>query len=264
MHQMIGYHLPGKRIMLQQAKGIAFYHLEVHVRLEKHPHQGRMWQNFHHLVGHLSVSALFQYFRTESRPVQAVNPHDSLLYIRRTVHAAVYSQIPALGMSPHEKRSPDSGCHGFQILCAVRLPRHRGEKRHVEILFPAHNGLVRPPEGHIGGTVIQKTCDCRKLRLPLFFHHIHIIVQSHVAETQPLHHSLKKCPVLLFKPHVPEQFFKLRMLLQALQRHGGPVPAHIRHKIVKFQIGQLAQRQAVHLCQRHFLKGIFSVFFQII
>ena len=261
---MVGHHLPGIGIMLQQSESLAPHHLKMHIGFKDHAHQGRMWQDLHHPLFNPVISAPLQHFRPESRAVHTVDPQYPLLYRLLAVHGAVYRQIPALGMASHIEIPAKPGCHCIQICNTVRLPRHRRQEGHIEILLPAYDGLVRSPEGNIGTAVIQETGQRGKLCLPSLFDNICKIIQLHIPESPALNHPRKQRPVLFLIAHVRKQFFKIRMFRHTFQCHPRAALLHIRHHSIELQIRKLTQHKRVYLCHRHLLKGIFSEFFQIL
>ena len=64
------------------------------------------------------------------------------------VHRRIHGQIAALGMPQQHHRAAPQARHGAHILARRMLCGHRVAKRHVEILFPTHERVVRAAERH--------------------------------------------------------------------------------------------------------------------
>ncbi len=225
-----------------------------------------MGQNFAGTLLNLAIITFFQYLRPKARTIHAVNFQDPVLHLRRTVHGGINRQIASLGMPSHiEIPGQPLGDH-VQIFYGEFLARHRGEKGHVKIFLPPHDGLVRAPVGHIHGAVLQQESHGGKLGLKvrLVPNNVDITVQLHIAEAHTFPHGLKQRPVLFFIALVPIKLFIVRVLIKLLQGHRFFICRRRRHQAVEFQIGKLAEHQAVHIVHGLVLQAYSGVFFQII
>ncbi len=238
---MVPRHQPGIGVVLEQPEGLALHHLEIHAGLEYHPHQGGIGQNLYHPVRYLPIIALPQHLRPEARPVHAVDFPDTILYIRIAVHGAVHRQVPALGVAAHIERAAESPGHPVQIFHAYGLSRHRREERHIEVLLPPYDGLVRAPVRHIAAPVPQGKSHRRELGLPPLLYYIYIIIQLQVPEALPLNHPLVEGAVWLLIAHVRKELLKIRMLLQALQRDTRPLRRLHQKSLRDFRFGLICR-----------------------
>ena len=219
-----------------------------------------MGQYFFHSSCNHGIIAFLQYLRPETRSVHTVYFNNPVLNFRFTVHGAVDCQITSLGMSSHIKRPVQSGSHCIQVLHAVSLTGHGGQKCHIKIFLPAHNGFIRPPESHIKSSVLQQESDCRKLCLPFLFDNVHVTVHFHIPVSFSRQHGGDQLPIHLLVAFVGKKLFVIGVRFQVFQLDGRQIFLHSRHHTVKFQIRKLTQRQAVHFIHRNIPKRDIPIF----
>ena len=79
----------------------------------------------------------------------------------------VDGQVAALAVSAHVEGTVCEQRGLLEVFDGGALSRHGALEGHVEVLPPAHDGGIRPPEGDVVAAVGQVEDDCSKLHVPV-------------------------------------------------------------------------------------------------
>ena len=132
----------------------------------------------------------------EARAVIRVDPQDPLPDLMAAERRGVNGQVAALRMASHIDLLLLPRKMLFQVLHSPLLGRRLTQETEVEILFPAHQVVVRAPVSHIDQRRSLPFPDPedhrRELLLPLLVHHIDVGGHRQVPEALRLRHRLQK------------------------------------------------------------------------
>ena len=146
-----------------------------------------------------------------------------------------------------------------EVLYRLLLCGHRCYERHVEILLPAGQRLIRAPESNIRKTVVKHAGDGRKLYLPLWIHNVHMIVEPYGRESPASRHCLEQFAVYLLKSAVGIKRLIIPALLKFPYTHSLFYPSAPGKDLIELKIGKLGKHKGIHLIKRFFLYRISSV-----
>ena len=267
--EVIPQHLPGKAVVLQEAKLVAVHHRVVLLVLQQHPHYGGLGHDGVDPLRNTLVLRQVQQVRVEAGAVVGPDGDDALLDALRTEHTGIHRQITALGMAAQPNLLPrELFCHGRYILRGFFLSgdlRHAGQ---FKVLFPAGQGIIGPPEGEVQCPVSGLDGKRGELLALAHIQPIHKAVQLHIAETPGIRHFPQH---IRYGPGYQHAHVDLLPLREAgeepLRRvpQGNAVPfAGTGNDVFEVHKGQLRQDQIVYLIEGRLLQGQISPPIQII
>ena len=158
-------------------------------------------------------------------------------------------------MTADNQRQIDSRRDALHIGHRIPLGRNFGFKAHVEILFPADDGVIRAAESDKRMPFAQQIGDGGKLLFQFGIHPVCVADKLNIPKPRAFHQRGQQLSVLL-DVIGQRRFFPLVDLKQLLCRvaQGDSPVERIAHDIVVGHIRQIAQQQRVHVTQRHAIK----------
>ena len=218
--------------------------------LEQHPDDGRFRQDRRDPVRNALVLRQSQQRCAEAGAVVIVYAHQLILHGFAAEHRAVDREIAALGMPAHAQRvRRKRRCCRSQIRCCHPLRRDDRQKRQIEILLPADDGVVGAPEGDIGRLIRQQDRQRGKLRLRLLVGAADIAAERQLGKAAARRHFAPELRDLAGHQHAHRLLRPRRVIpLHGLRQRGGRVKA-FRHDIGKVQKAQLRHQQIVDLVE---------------
>ena len=134
--------------MLPRSYGIALYRMVLILVFQKYAHYISLWQQGSHESAYAAV--IFQGYLAGGEPgaVEVVYGGYVLLRLGQAVCRRVYRKVASLGVAGDYEVLIPVRRHHVQIICRVALGRYGEHVAHVEILLPAHYGVVGTPEGY--------------------------------------------------------------------------------------------------------------------
>ena len=148
------------------------------------------------------------------------------------------------------------------VLLSQSLGGNRLLEAHVEILFPAHQGLIRTPERKKGGSVVQQEGHCRELGFLLRNVKIRIPAYPAQAKTCALRSPPQQLQII-FCPYANLKIIQCKKSPCGIpQRHG--LLRLSLHRPTVADIGQRRENQGIHCVERILRKCQIPPPFQII
>ena len=115
-----------------------------------------------------------------------INTENSFSENLRCMNSSKHGKIAALGMPAKPQRHrmilTDLQC----VFQCQPLSGNRVLKAHIEIFFPAGQGVVRTPKGKKSASVVQQECNSCKLGLLFPNQNIPILIDLTIAESRGL------------------------------------------------------------------------------
>ena len=192
----------------------------------------------------------------EAGAVVIVYAHELVLYALAAEHRAVDREIAALGMSAHAKRLRGKRLRRrAKILCRHPLRRDDRQKRQIEILLPADDGVVGAPESNIGRFIRQQERQRGKLRLRFCVDAADIAAERQIGKAAARRHFAPQLRDLL-RHEYAHRLLRAQPVVCAHGLRQGHRRGEVRRDDAgKVQKTQLRHQQIVHLvepalCQR--------------
>ena len=139
------------------------------------------------------------------------------------------------------------------VLLSQSLGGNRLLEAHVEILFPAHQGLVRTPERKKGGSVVQQKRDGGKLGLLL--RNKGTLIEGHPHSTEAFRGGGRFQKLhIMFYPDSVFQMWEHEHIPDNIPQ-GDRIVDLPGNKTVEMDIGQHREDQRVHVVDAHLRKG---------
>lgn len=163
----LSFHLPGEYVVLHDAHLGALDHPVRLSVLHEHTDDGGLGHKGMNAGHHFQIARRGEHMLLEAGAVVIVHTLNTLPDLRAAHCRRVHGQVAAFGMAADGHGQMIMLMEHFDILHRQALGGHRLLEAHVEILFPAHQGVVRPTEGGGQGAVIQQICQGGKLGILL-------------------------------------------------------------------------------------------------
>ena len=239
--------------MLKQSHRLAADHGVRLFMLQQHPDHRGLGNEGLDLGHHGQISRVTHHILGKARSVIVEYPHNALLHLRRRPGGSKNRQISTLGVSAQPQRAGIRQGHIPGILQRQPLGGDGLLEGHIEILLPAHQGTVRPPECQKQAAVIQAERHGSELGLLLRAELVTVHPDLALSEANGLHGSAKQNQVIL---HSGSGFIVLsgeQVLPCLLQRQGG---VRLRFRLSGvMDIGKSRKNQCVHRIQRSLGEG---------
>ena len=215
--------------MLEQAGLIAAHHGVVLLVVQKHPHHRGLGYKGVYPPPHRLIARLIHGPGAEAGAVVVVDRQQAVG--RPAGRRRVDRQIPAFGVPAQTQGAAPPPQGVGQVLRRRPLGGHRRLVAHVEVLFPPHQGAVRPPVGDKPGPVSGVDGEGGELLLRPCVQVAHPVQQHQAGEPgrpgqgpEEAEHLLPKLPPAPLRPRRPDAARRLPPLRRSPE--GGALPVH--------------------------------------
>ena len=119
----------------------------------------------------------------QARAVVVVDGRDLVLFTLGAADGSIDGKIAALGVAADAQNLCGKGrSRPRKILRSLLLCGHGGHEGHVEIFFPADDGIIGAAEGEIHAAVAAADAQRRKLYFGFCVQRAAVAAQTHLAE----------------------------------------------------------------------------------
>ena len=132
-----------------------FYNIIFLFMSQKHPYNGRLWNDCSDFGQHFLIFFTVQNFLLESRSVIIVNLDNAFFHTLTATKGCINSQIATFGMTTQNQFVFSSSCCFFQIIYCIQLRWYTYHQPHIKILPPADDRVICTAEGYISRIFIN-------------------------------------------------------------------------------------------------------------
>ena len=205
--------------------------------LQQHPHHRGLGNKGVDTGDEFQIAGRSEHLFGKSGAVVVVHRFDPVPYRGGGQGGGVDGQVTTLGMAAQNNRTGAVGDPGGKVVQGGLLSGDGVQKAHVEVLFPAYQSGVGPPEGQEG--LLLAHADGQRGKLSLLLGGEDILVEGERQPGKPgsVHQGTEELAVVVTPyPILRRRFRKGEKSLGGLgQRHAGTGP--LGDQVLKMNVG---------------------------